>query len=130
MHIPALLQFLAELHQNNNKSWFLHNKPHYDILRAEFIDLVDEVGRRVQKFDTDLGPFEAKKALFRIYRDVRFSKDKSPLKTHMGAVIGARTTDKSRPVYYLTSITTARCCWPPASGCQTRTPTKKYATRW
>ena len=101
MHIPALLQFLVELHQNNNKSWFLHNKPHYDILRAEFVDLVDEVGKRVRKFDTDLGPFEAKKALFRIYRDVRFSKDKSPLKTHMGAVIGARTTDKSRPVYYL-----------------------------
>jgi uncharacterized protein (TIGR02453 family) len=100
MHLPALLQFLAELHENNNKPWFLHNKPHYDILRAEFIELVAAVGAKVQKFDRDLGPFDAKKALFRIYRDVRFSKDKSPLKDHIGAVIGARTTDKSRPVYY------------------------------
>ena len=101
MHIPALLQFLRELSENNTKSWFLHNKPHYDILRAEFIDLIAEVGKRIQKFDDGLGPFEAKKALFRIYRDVRFSHDKSPLKTHLGAVIGARTTDKTRPVYYI-----------------------------
>ncbi len=100
MHLPALLQFLAELHENNNKPWFLHNKPHYDILRAEFIELVAEVGKRIQKFDTSLGPFEAKKALFRIYRDVRFTKDKAPFKNHIGAVIGARTTDKTKPVYY------------------------------
>ncbi|MEI6738466.1 MAG: DUF2461 domain-containing protein [Pseudomonadota bacterium] len=100
MHLPALLQFLAELHANNTKPWFLHNKPHYDILRAEFIDLVADVGKRIQKFDTNLGPFEPKKTLFRIYRDVRFSKDKTPFKTHIGAVIGARTTDKTKPVYY------------------------------
>jgi len=100
MHIPALLQFLSELYDNNTKSWFLHNKPHYDILRAEFIDVVADVASRVQKFDTGLGPVDAKKALFRIYRDVRFSKNKAPLKTHIGGVLGARTTDKTKPVYY------------------------------
>jgi uncharacterized protein (TIGR02453 family) len=100
MHTPALLQFLAELHDNNTKSWFLHNKPHYDILRSEFIDLVADVGKRIQQFDTNLGVFEPKKSLFRIYRDVRFTKDKAPFKNHMGAVIGARTTDKTKPVYY------------------------------
>jgi uncharacterized protein (TIGR02453 family) len=100
MHIPALLQFLAELHENNNRPWFLHNKPQYDILREEFIELVGEVGAKVAKFDKELGPFEPKKAVFRIYRDVRFAKDKSPYKDHIGAVIGARTTDKARPVYY------------------------------
>src|SRR5258706_3382120 len=100
MHIPALLQFLAELAENNNRPWFLHNKPHYDIIREEFIELVGQVGAKVAKFDPDLGPFEPKKAVFRIYRDVRFAKDKSPYKTHIGAVLGARTTDKTRPVYY------------------------------
>ncbi len=100
MHIPALLQFLKELTENNNRPWFLHNKPHYDILREEFVDLVGEVGAKVAKFDKDLGPFEPKKTVFRIYRDVRFAKDKSPYKNHIGAVLGARTTDKSRPVYY------------------------------
>ena len=100
MHIPALLQFLKELTENNNRPWFLHNKPHYDILREEFIELVGEVGAAVAKFDKELGPFEPKKAVFRIYRDVRFAKDKSPYKNHIGAVLGARTTDKTRPVYY------------------------------
>jgi uncharacterized protein (TIGR02453 family) len=100
MHTPALLQFLAELHDNNTKSWFLHNKPHYDILRDEFIALVADVSNRLQQFDAELGPVDAKKALFRIYRDVRFTKDKAPFKNHIGAVIGARTTDKTKPVYY------------------------------
>jgi uncharacterized protein (TIGR02453 family) len=100
MHIPALLQFLKELSENNNRPWFLHNKPNYDILREEFIELVGAVGAKVAKFDKELGPFEPKKAVFRIYRDVRFAKDKSPYKTHIGAVLGARTTDKARPVYY------------------------------
>ncbi len=101
MHLPALLQFLAELHANNTKSWFLHNKPHYDILREEFVELVADIGYRIQQFDDDLPPFTPKKALLRIYRDIRFYKDKSPLKTHFGAMIGARTTDKTRPMYYL-----------------------------
>ena len=100
MHIPALLQFLKELNENNSRPWFLHNKPHYDILREEFIELVGAVGAKVAKFDPELGPFEPKKAVFRIYRDVRFAKDKSPYKNHIGAVLGARTTDKARPVYY------------------------------
>lgn len=101
MHIPALLQFLAELHDNNNRPWFLHNKPHYDILRDEFIELVSEVGNQVRKFDTELGPFEAKKSVFRIYRDVRFAKDKAPFKDHIGAVVGTRNmSDKTRPVHY------------------------------
>lgn len=100
MHLPSLLQFLSGLHDNNSKSWFLHNKPHYDIIRAEFVEFVADLGARVQKFDRDLGLFEPKKAVFRLHRDVRFSKDKSPFKDRLGAVIGARTTDKTRPVYY------------------------------
>jgi uncharacterized protein (TIGR02453 family) len=90
MHLPSLLQFLSGLAENNNRPWFAHNKPQYDILREEFIALTAEVGNRVRKFDKSLPPFEAKKAVFRIYRDVRFAKDKSPYKTNIGAVIGPR----------------------------------------
>ncbi len=101
MHLPSLLQFLGGLAENNNRPWFLHNKPQYDILKAEFEDLVADVGVRVRKFDKNLPPFEPKKAVFRIYRDVRFSKDKLPYKTHMGAVVGLRNmNDKTRPVHY------------------------------
>jgi uncharacterized protein (TIGR02453 family) len=101
MHLPSLLQFLSGLHENNNRPWFLHNKPQFDILKEEFIELVAAVGMEVRKFDKELPPFEAKKAVFRIYRDVRFSKDKLPYKTHLGAVVGLRNmSDKTRPVHY------------------------------
>ncbi len=101
MHLPSLFQFLAGLHENNNRPWFLHNKPQFDILNEEFTELVAEVGTRVRKFDPAIPGFEAKKAVFRIYRDVRFAKDRSPYKTHFGAVIGERNmADKLRPVNY------------------------------
>ena len=101
MHLPALFQFLAGLHENNNRPWFLHNKPQFDILNEEFIELVAEVGERVRKFDQTLPPFEPKKAVYRIYRDVRFAKDRSPYHTHFGAVIGERNmSDKLRPLNY------------------------------
>ena len=101
MHLPALFQFLGGLAENNNRPWFIHNKPAFDILQAEFIELVDDVGKRVAKFDRNIGPLDAKKSVFRIYRDVRFAKDKSPYKTHLGAVIGTRNmSDKTRPIHY------------------------------
>jgi uncharacterized protein (TIGR02453 family) len=101
MHLPSLLQFLAGLAENNNRPWFLHNKPQYDILREEFIELVTEVGARVRKFDKALPIFEAKKNVFRIYRDVRFAKDKVPYKTHIGAVVGLRyKADPNTPLRY------------------------------
>lgn len=101
MHLPFLFQFLAGLHENNNRPWFLHNKPQFDILNEEFAELVADIGEKVRKFDKAIPPFDAKKAVFRIYRDVRFAKDKSPYKTHFGAVIGERNmADKMRPVNY------------------------------
>lgn len=100
MNIAALNQFLSGLAKNNNRPWFVHNKPAYDILREEFTVLVADLIRRVDKFDPELGPVDAKKALFRIYRDVRFSGDKSPYKTHFSAVIGDRKGHNSVPGYY------------------------------
>lgn len=100
MNIPALTQFLAGLAKNNTRSWFVHNKPAYDILREEFVELIADLIRRVEKFDPDIGPVDAKKALFRIYRDVRFAADKSPYKTHFSAVIGDRKGHNMVPGYY------------------------------
>jgi uncharacterized protein (TIGR02453 family) len=100
MHIPALIQFLEGLAENNNRPWFLHNKPSYDILREEFTTLVAEVVQRVAKFDPEIENVDPKKCLFRIYRDVRFSANKVPYKTHFSGVIGGKTTDRSHPAYY------------------------------
>lgn len=98
MHIPALLQFLEGLAENNNRPWFLHNKPAYDILREEFQALVGEVIGKTAKFDKSIEHLDPKKSMFRIYRDVRFSKNKDPYKTHFSAVIGDKKTGD--PCYY------------------------------
>lgn len=98
MHIPALLQFLEGLAENNNRPWFMANKPAYDILREEFQTLLGEVIQKTAKFDKSIEHLDPRKSMFRIYRDVRFSKNKDPYKTHFSAVIGDKKTGE--PCYY------------------------------
>lgn len=104
MHIRDLTQFLAELSENNNRAWFVMNKPRYDILRAEFLELVTQLIRDISKFDPAVASCNPKKALFRINRDMRFSKEKIPYKTHFSAAINASGLKKPSqgggPTYY------------------------------
>jgi uncharacterized protein (TIGR02453 family) len=100
MHVQALVEFLSGLEQNNNRPYFVWHKPAYDLLRAEFETLVADIVGRIGKFDRGLGPVDPKKALFRIYRDLRFSKDKMPYKTHFSAAIRDRAKKGLEPGYY------------------------------
>lgn len=100
MQVRALVEFLSGLEQNNNRPYFVWHKPAYDVLREEFEALTAELIARVAKFDRGLGPVDAKKALFRIYRDTRFSKDKTPYKTHFSAAIRERAKKGLEPGYY------------------------------
>ncbi|MGZ3158128.1 MAG: DUF2461 domain-containing protein [Burkholderiaceae bacterium] len=104
MHIRDLTQFLAELSENNNRAWFVMNKPRYDILRAEFLELVTKLIADISKFDPAVANCNPKKALFRINRDMRFSHDKSPYKTTFSAAITASGLKKPSqgggPAYY------------------------------
>jgi uncharacterized protein (TIGR02453 family) len=104
MHIRDLTQFLAELSENNNRAWFVMNKPRYDILRAEFLELVTTLIADIAKFDPAVAGCNPKKALFRINRDMRFSRDKSPYKTTFSAAITASGLKKPSqgggPAYY------------------------------
>jgi uncharacterized protein (TIGR02453 family) len=104
MHVRDLVQFLAELSENNNRAWFVMNKPRYDILRAEFLELVTKLIADIAKFDPEVAHCNPKKALFRINRDIRFSNDKSPYKTHFSAAITASGLKKPSqgggPAYY------------------------------
>jgi uncharacterized protein (TIGR02453 family) len=95
MHLRDLTQFLSELSENNNRPWFIMNKPRYDILREEFLAVVTEVIRELSKFDKQVAACDPKKAMFRINRDIRFSHDKTPYKTHFSAGIAPK--DKRRP---------------------------------
>lgn len=104
MHIRDLTQFLAELAENNNRAWFVMNKPRYDILRAEFLELVTQLIADISRFDPAVAHCNPKKALFRINRDMRFSHDKSPYKTTFSAAITASGLKKPSqgggPAYY------------------------------
>ena len=95
MHLRDLTQFLTELSENNNRPWFIMNKPRYDILRAEFLDVVTELIGELGKFDPLVAGCNPKKAMFRINRDIRFSNDRSPYKTRFSA--GITPNDKRRP---------------------------------
>jgi len=104
MHTRDLIQFLAELSESNNRAWFVMNKPRYDILRAEFLELVTTLIASASKFDPAIADCNPKKALFRINRDMRFSHDKSPYKTTFSAAITASGLKKPSqgggPAYY------------------------------
>ena len=91
---PETLQFLKDLKANNNREWFQANKSVYDEkVKAPMVELVLALGEELQDFGTDLVT-APDKAIYRIYRDVRFSKDKSPYKTHVAAVFSVRGLDK------------------------------------
>ena len=95
MHLRDLTQFLSELGENNNRPWFIMNKPRYDILREEFLAVVTELIAALTRFDRQVAACNPKKAMFRINRDMRFSNDKSPYKTRFSA--GITPKDMRRP---------------------------------
>lgn len=80
------LSFLNQLKNNNNRDWFEKNKNQYLEAKTEFETFVDQLLAGIRKFDKAISPdLKGKDCVFRIYKDVRFSKDKSPYKTNMGA---------------------------------------------
>ena len=79
------LSFISDLKNNNHKEWFHANRKRYDEARGEFLAFVETLVNEIQVFDPTLGPVEPKSTVFRINRDIRFSRDKSPYKTNFGA---------------------------------------------
>ena len=84
-----IIQFLKELQVNNNREWFQANKSRYDVLRKNFIENVQLLIDRIGLFDPEVAGLDAKDCLFRIYRDIRFSPDKTPYKRHFAAYIAS-----------------------------------------
>jgi uncharacterized protein (TIGR02453 family) len=96
------LKFFKELEQNNNKEWFHnHKKVYEEYVKIPFKNLLDEMILRIHGEDPDLD-IESKSAIFRINRDIRFSKDKTPYKTFVSANIakGGRKSFNS-PGFYI-----------------------------
>ncbi|WP_042481504.1 DUF2461 domain-containing protein [Solitalea canadensis] len=93
--------FLAELAINNNREWFMANKPRYETARKNVEELVDAIIKKLATIDPAVAGLTGKKSVMRIYRDVRFSKDKSPYKKNFGIVLGTTEKGVNGPCYYL-----------------------------
>ena len=102
MQLKPVFTFLTRLAKHNERPWFLERKAIYDQLRAQFEEDAEFLFRELAKLDPALAGLEGRKSLFRIYRDVRFSKNKDPYKTHFSAYFTASAGKEiEAPGYYL-----------------------------
>lgn len=96
-----VIDFLRELAANNNREWFQSNKSRYDQAKSAVEHFVGQLLPAIGAFDEQIKFVAAKDCMFRIFRDVRFSKNKEPYKTNMGAWITRSGRKSSGPGYYL-----------------------------
>ena len=89
----STFQFLKDLELNNNRPWFNENKDLYTTAHENMIAFADDLIDEMSHHD-NLIPMTGKKSIFRIYRDVRFSKDKSPYKSYFGGSLKRATTPR------------------------------------
>lgn len=94
------LTFLDNLRENNNREWFLEHKNEYLSLKEEFDEFTNKLIEGIYLFDSSVGIQTAKTCTYRIYRDVRFSKEKYPYKFWMGAYICPGGKKSGNPGYY------------------------------
>jgi uncharacterized protein (TIGR02453 family) len=95
------LQFLADLVANNNTDWMHANKKRYENYKKDYHNYIASILAEIKPLDKSLEPLEVKNCTFRINRDIRFSKDKSPYKTNMGVWFTQNKNQKNSPGYYI-----------------------------
>ncbi|TGL40379.1 DUF2461 domain-containing protein [Leptospira perdikensis] len=97
----TILNYLSELKLNNNRTWFIENKDRFTEIQSELVLLTGYFLSEIEKFDKSLKGVDPKSCIFRIYKDVRFSKDKSPYKTHFGIFMRGGNRKIEGTGYYL-----------------------------
>lgn len=100
MDAKRILDFLNELQANNNKAWFDANRKEYEAVKADFQSFTQELIDGVERFDKRVSGVTVADCTYRINRDIRFSKDKSPYKTHFGAFIAPKGKKSGYGGYY------------------------------
>jgi uncharacterized protein (TIGR02453 family) len=99
--METTLDFLKKLKNNNNREWFDSNKTEYQASKEIFEEFVSELIKGINKFDKKVSlDLKPKDCTFRIYKDVRFSKDKTPYKNNMSASINPGGKKSNIPGYY------------------------------
>ena len=99
--MKEILDFLKELKYNNHKEWMDGHREQYHEAKAKFEEFVNLMIIQIQQFDDRISGITSKKSIFRINRDIRFSKDKSPYKSNMGAFISEDGKKSFKPGYYI-----------------------------
>lgn len=98
----STFKFLSELAVNNNRDWFLLNKSRYEQARLNILDFTEQVLSGISKFDPEIpSSLLPKDCVNRIYRDIRFSKDKTPYKSNFGIGFSPNGKKFNGPGYYL-----------------------------
>lgn len=108
MERNKILSYLELLAANNNREWFNENKDKYMAARAEFDRLVGQAIEAIGTFDAAISHLQPKDCVYRIYRDTRFSKDKTPYKNHFGAYISTHGRQGLHGGYYI-HVQPGRC---------------------
>jgi uncharacterized protein (TIGR02453 family) len=101
MNLSSIILFLKELAVNNNREWFHSQRDEYEKVQVEFENFLSIVISRMSFFDETIKDIQAKDCVYRIYRDIRFSSDKTPYKTHLGGFINAKGKKSNHSGYYI-----------------------------
>ncbi|MCE2617406.1 MAG: DUF2461 domain-containing protein [Phocaeicola sp.] len=101
MNVRFIYDFLKELAIHNNREWFNTHKSDFQQAEAEFENLLTAIIARIAFFDSSVAHLEAKDCTYRIYRDLRFTQDKTPYKIHFGGFINARGKKALHCGYYV-----------------------------
>ena len=97
----STFDFLSDLTRNNRREWYHANKDRFKDAQQNYIDFVAMILFRISEFDAEMIGTEPKDCLFRIYRDIRFSKDKTPYKTWFGASMNPGGRKRMGAGYYV-----------------------------
>ena len=101
MKTEDILEFLKRLAANNNRPWFQEHKAEYLAVKQAYEDLIATAIARISTFDESVAHLSPSDCTYRIYRDTRFSADKTPYKTHLGAYINSRGKKSNHCGYYI-----------------------------
>lgn len=101
MQAKRILSFLDGIKKQNSREWFTEHKEEYNAVRADFEEGINAAILRISEFDSSVKHLTVKDTTYRFYRDTRFSTDKSPYKTHLGAYIAAHGKKAFHGGYYI-----------------------------
>lgn len=128
MNASYILDFYARLKENNNRVWFDAHKDEYQVVKTQIEFSVEKILQQLSVFDMSLAHTTVKECIFRIYRDIRFSHDKTPYKTHLGIFMAAYGGRKSPFAGYYLHIEQGNCMLIPGVYCPESNVLK--ALRW